>query len=107
MHNLVPRKPLHRSPLLATLALVLSLLTLPLQADPANAVAPININTATVEQLTALDGIGPAKAQAIVSYRNDHGPFQSTEDLTKVRGIGNQTLAKNSPRLTVDRPATP
>lgn len=107
MHNpLRPNTP-HRRSLFAALALMLSLLALPLQADPADMTAAININTATAEQLATLNGIGPAKAQAIITYRDSHGPFQSTDELTKVRGIGSQTLAKNSPRLTVDRPASP
>ncbi len=49
---------------------------------------PININTANFEEFKTLPGIGPQTAQAIVDYRAFHGPFQSTEDLMRVRGIG-------------------
>lgn len=49
---------------------------------------PVNVNTATAEELEQLPGIGPALAKAIVDYRTEHGPFQSAEELTKVSGIG-------------------
>ena len=63
---------------------------------PASAVATsININTANAERLALLSGIGPAKAAAIVSYRDQHGPFQAIDDLTKVSGIGEATVEKN------------
>ena len=52
----------------------------------------ININTATIDELDTLSGIGPALAKRIVDYRNTHGPFKTTDDLTKVSGIGNNTL---------------
>lgn len=60
---------------------------------------PININTATAEQLTELKGIGPNKAKAIVQYRQEKGPFSSIEELTLVKGIGSSTLQKNDGRL--------
>ena len=52
----------------------------------------ININTATVDQLALLPGIGTRTAQAIIAYRAQHGPFPTVGDLTKVRGIGEKTL---------------
>ncbi len=48
----------------------------------------IDINTATVEELKALDGIGDAKANAIVEYRSEYGPFTSVEEIKNVKGIG-------------------
>jgi competence ComEA-like helix-hairpin-helix protein len=61
----------------------------------------IDPNTATVPSLQRLRGIGPAKAEAIVDYRKQHGPqaFKCAADLEKVRGIGPQTVKKNLGRL--------
>lgn len=58
-----------------------------------NRVERININTATVSELTALDGIGTKRAEAIVRYRQAHGPFSSVEELLNVPGIGEGILA--------------
>lgn len=56
--------------------------------------AAVNVNTATVEELQKLNGIGVKKAEAIVAYREAHGAFTSAEDLLKVKGIGEGILAK-------------
>lgn len=63
--------------------------------------APININTASAEQLTALNGIGEAKAAAIVEHRKAHGPFQSVDQLVEVKGIGLKLVEKNRDMMTV------
>jgi competence protein ComEA len=54
---------------------------------------PLDLNTATVEQLDELDGIGPATAKQIVAYREAHGGFGSVEELDQVPGIGETRLA--------------
>jgi competence protein ComEA len=54
--------------------------------------ARVDLNTATPAELDALKGIGPAKAQAIVEYRRQHGPFRSVDELQNVPGIGPATL---------------
>src|SRR5580765_8447514 len=65
------------------------------------ALAAINLNTATKEELVALPGIGPAKAQAILDYRAAHGPFKSLEELKDVKGIGAKRFEKLKGELTV------
>jgi competence protein ComEA len=66
--------------------------------------APVNINTADAATLARdLDGIGPAKAQAIVEYRQQNGPFRSTEDLLKVQGIGERVLEQNRDNIRLDK----
>ena len=62
---------------------------------------PVNINTASQDQLTQLSGIGPKKAQAIVDYREAHGDFKSADDLTQVKGIGPKTLSEDRAMITV------
>lgn len=57
------------------------------------ATGPVNLNTATLEQLDALPGVGPATAQAILDYRQAHGRFRTVDELLEVRGIGEAKLA--------------
>src|SRR5205085_12628215 len=70
------------------------------------ALAAVNINTATKEQLDALPGIGPVKAQAIVDYRTKNGNFKSIDDLKKVPGIGDATFDKVKGDVTLTGPTT-
>lgn len=57
---------------------------------------PVNVNTADAETIsTELQGVGMSKAQAIVEYRELHGPFKSFDDLTLVKGIGARTVEIN------------
>ena len=66
---------------------------------------PVNINTADAEKLAAeLDGIGLSKAQAIVDYRTDNGPFQSADELVEVKGIGARTVEMNQGNILLQTP---
>ena len=57
---------------------------------------PVNVNTADADTIAReLKGIGPAKARAIVSYREENGPFETVDDLLKVKGIGEKVLEDN------------
>ena len=71
----------------------------------AKAEGKIDINTATVAQLTHLNGIGPAIAKRIVNYRSENGEFTNPDQLLEVRGIGPKTLEKISERIMVSEPS--
>jgi len=76
---------------IAFLALALSIFT------AAHAGQPVNINTASIDELAeSLDGIGEAKAKAIVAYRTANGSFKTADALTEVKGIGQKTLERNA-----------
>lgn len=62
----------------------------------------VRINHASAEELQQLQGIGPSKASAIIGYREEHGPFQTVEELTQVSGIGEKTLENIKDQITVD-----
>jgi competence protein ComEA len=61
----------------------------------------INLNTATVEELTKLKGIGTSLGQRVVDYRKNNGTFEKIEDLMKVKGIGQKIFDDNKDIITV------
>ena len=82
--------------LLASLVLSLAL------ALPAFAAEQVDINSADAQTLAeGLNGVGMSKAEAIVAYRDEHGPFASAEDLAQVKGIGERTVEKNRDNIVV------
>jgi competence protein ComEA len=71
-------------------------------ANPAApTIAPVNINTATQEQLESLPGVGAKAAERILEYRQKNGNFKKVEDLMNVKGIGEKSFLKLKPLLTV------
>ena len=62
----------------------------------------VDINSANVEELSSLKGVGRVKAQAIIEYRKDYC-FKSVQELIKVKGIGKKTLEKNLSNITVGK----
>lgn len=86
---------------LALLSVVTPVQVVHAETGQTNAQAPdasvsVNINTGSTEELaSALIGVGTEKAQAIVDYRKEHGPFTDKSQLANVKGIGEATLKKN------------
>lgn len=65
------------------------------------AFASVNINTATQSELEAVKGVGPAKAQAIIQYRQANGQFKHLEELDNVKGFGKASIEKLKTELSV------
>lgn len=63
--------------------------------------AAVNVNTATQSELEAVKGLGPAKAKAIIEYREAHGSFKHLDELDNVKGIGKPSIDKMKGELTV------
>ena len=64
--------------------------------------AKVNINTATAEELSTLEGIGEMKAESIIEFRGNHGHFTKIEDLKNVKGIGDKIFEKIKDQITVE-----
>lgn len=71
-----------------------------------SAIAAVNINTATKEELETLKGVGPSKSQAIIDYRKKNGAFKSADDLNNVPGFGDKTTAKLKSSISVSGKTT-
>lgn len=67
----------------------------------ADGAGPVNLNTATSEELQTLPGVGPKTAAAILDHRDENGPFSRAEDLLEISGIGPKTLADLTDEVTV------
>ncbi len=66
---------------------------------------PVNVNTADAQTISEeLNGIGMAKAKAIVEYRKKHGPFKNADELSLVKGIGERTVDRNRADIQVSAP---
>lgn len=88
--------------LLAGLCLYLGLSQPKISSGNAGTVSyPVNLNTATFEELTAIQGIGDQRAAAILAYREQIGKYTSVEQIKDIRGIGDGLYAKIAPYLTV------
>ena len=82
---------------IVTVALLMSWVVPALSAD----LQKVNINTAALDELMTLDGIGQAVAQRIVAFRDENGPFQKPEDLMMVKGIGEKIFEVNKANIVV------
>jgi competence protein ComEA len=63
---------------------------------------PVNLNTATLEELITVPHIGPVTAEKIIEYRNEHGKFKRIDDILKIKGIGVKTLERIKGEVTIE-----
>jgi len=75
----------------------------PLLLCTSQALAAVNINTASQAELETVNGIGPNRAKAIVDDRKANGPYRKVDDLTRIQGIGSKNIASLRPHLTVGK----
>jgi competence protein ComEA len=83
------------------LGLVSSSFTVMAQKPTSAATEKVNLNTATIEQLQSLPGIGPATAKSIVEYRTKAGKFNRIEEIINVKGIGEKKFQRIKDRLVL------
>jgi competence protein ComEA len=100
------RRAIHRlvHPALGLALFVLLCASAVLAAKELPAPHSVNLNTATLQQLEELPGIGPSHAQKILDYRKKAGSFRSVNDLLVIRGISKRELDKIRPYITVGAP---
>jgi competence protein ComEA len=72
-------------------------------ATAADKLERVNINTADIDTLTTLKGVGPTTAERIIAYRKEAGKFNNIEDLMQVKGIGEKTFEALKPFITVGK----
>jgi competence ComEA-like helix-hairpin-helix protein len=104
---------LRRSPVLRSVArvcvvlLAFSIFLFSASAKKKPPAAPVNLNTATSEELQLVPGIGPVTAEKILQMRKSYGAFKSVDDLSAIRGIGPKRLEKMRKYLTVGKAPAP
>jgi competence protein ComEA len=96
------RRTTHR----ITRLLVIALVVAGMSAATVAAEGKVNINDATVEQLSLLPRVGPSVAQRIIDFRKEIGGFKSVEDLMLVRGIGEKTFERLAPYVSLSGETT-
>lgn len=90
-----------RNIILAVCLSISALLAVPAMAE--TALVSVNVNEASAAEMAeALQGVGEAKAQAIVDYREENGAFTAAQDLAQVKGIGAATIQKNEARIALE-----
>jgi competence protein ComEA len=82
---------------IVTVALMMSWVVPALAAD----LQKVNLNTATLEELITLDGIGQKVAERILNFREKNGPFQNPEDLMMVKGVGEKIFEANKDKIEI------
>jgi competence protein ComEA len=80
------------------------LLTLAVLLFSGSLYAAVDLNSASVEELQAVKGIGASKAEAIIQHRKQHGPFKSVDELDQVKGFGKKSVERLRSELTVGKP---
>jgi comEA protein len=90
-----------RRTLISAIFLAFCVFTAPAFANKKPPATPVNLNTATSEQLQQVPGIGPSTADKILQFRKSYGAFKSVDDLRAVRGIGPKRLEKMRKYLVV------
>ena len=88
--------------ILVTILLITFLASMGIGTALAQEHLKVNINKASVDELSTLKRIGPSYAQRIVDYRKQNGPFEKPEDIMKVRGIGIKTFEANKKFITCE-----